>query len=786
MSEDIKIIYKNRPKVNYLRQDNNIENNSKIKEFFNQYLSEESKKEIESLFTVQNFVKIYNYLFLINEKQELLDIYSYINQTLDKLINNKLKSFEENKSNSIEYIQEVINYINIIDKKTKNIKNILITCTSRFDSELIKFMEDNLDISSIFSKVTDVLNNFIDNSEEIFLEQLNKEKQDKQNLYISILQFINMMKTISNNKKIDYFIEKIVEIIVKESNYEKIYEEMTKNLQQTLSEENNIQCNFISSYFNSIYNEIEKNYIIFLKIFGEKEANKHKEKIIKIYIFEKLINEIFKNEKLLRIIVSEKNYDILKIIESKTRQSLKLTKEFINSLFDIILNDFENKVKIPKQTKDIAEGIKYIEKILLKIMELNSIFKEVFNQNRKVQLKFHETLLKLITSKKFESTGYFLSIYLNENLYKETKRNDFIFNKAFIQFLSNIDSKEYFFKYYTKYIIKRISNNIFNMDIEYKFYNYLKKNIEYRFMKEANRLFKDIDDSKFINEHKSENNFYLFSFDTLDNEYDLLQIIDLDKENYEILNPFKIYMDNYNQIYPKRKIKLSQIYSNFEVIFLNKYNLLVNFIQWYILQIILKQKEEKYSITYEKLSALIPFKPENKVYLKVYLNSLIEMNILIKQSNSIIENDFNSNDIIQINLNFDAKKNNILCFTKANSTLKYMLKNSNKTDLSQEEIEKNNYNKNYKVNAIKDNAAKIIECVIIQILKALPKEEKMIEKTLVINVIKHKIIEDLQLRKYNNIVDTLFIKGRIEYLNQREIIHRHLDNQNNIVSYSYY
>ena len=36
MSEDIKIIYKNRPKVNYLRQDNNIENNSKIKEFFNQ------------------------------------------------------------------------------------------------------------------------------------------------------------------------------------------------------------------------------------------------------------------------------------------------------------------------------------------------------------------------------------------------------------------------------------------------------------------------------------------------------------------------------------------------------------------------------------------------------------------------------------------------------------------------------------------------------------------------------------------------------------------------------
>ena len=171
----------------------------------------------------------------------------------------------------------------------------------------------------------------------------------------------------------------------------------------------------------------------------------------------------------------EKKYDILKIIESKTRHSLKLTKEFVNHLFDIFLIDFQNKISFPSGEKDISKGINYIEKILLKISELNLIFKDIFNQNRKVQLKFHETILKLINIKKSETLEYFLSVYVNENLYKNNVRNNFIINKAFIQLLSNCNNKEIFFKYHNKYIIKRISNNIFNLDIESDFHNFLKK-----------------------------------------------------------------------------------------------------------------------------------------------------------------------------------------------------------------------------------------------------------------------------------------------------------------------
>ena len=783
MEEELKISYKNRSKQRYLKQNKNIEDLTVISELFTQYLSLESKNEIQSFLNGNNFIKIYNSLFLINDKQNLIELYSHINQKLIKLINQKLKSVEENKDN-IEYIMQVINYININEKKIKNIKSILITCTSRFDSYLIKSMNDNLDISSIISKENDNFIKFTENSEEVFLNCLNKENLEKEKLYISIFQFINITKILSNHKKLEIFSDKIVDIIIKQSKYDKIYEEMLKDLNQKISDGNNFQTNFINSYFNSIYNEIEQNYIIFLKIFGEKEANKYKEKIIKIYIFDKLINDIFKNEKLLKIIVIEKNYDILKIIESKTRQSLKLTKEFINSLFNILINDFENKIHIPSQINDISKGLEYIEQILLKIMELNSIFKEVFNENRKVQLKFHETLIKLISAKKSAALEYLLSIYVNEFLYKENKRNKFIFNKAFIQLLTNSDNKENFFKYHCKYIIKRISNNNFNLDIELAFQKFLKKNIENRYMNGINRIFKDINDSKFINEAKSSNFFYLFSFDTLDKEYDLLQIIDLEKQNIEILNPFKSYMDTYNQIYPKRKITLSQIFSTLEVIFLNKYNLVINYIQWYILQVILNQKSDKYCITYEKLSQLIPFKPQNKIYLKVYINSLIDMKILIKQSNNLIKNDFNSEDIIQINLNFTTNKNNILCFIKPNSEIKALLKRINQMESEQKENQEKNYIKNYKVNAIKENSGRIIDCVIIQILKALEKGEKMNEKDLIINLIKHKIIEDLQLRKYN-VIENLYIKERIDILCKREIIQRHEDRNSNTISYSY-
>ena len=783
----IKYIYTKKPKEKYLKSKNTFENSSKIKEFFKNYLLYQTKEDLQSIFTQKNYIKIYNYLFLINNNQEYIDIYSFINETLIELLNKIIKIEDENKD-EIEKIINIVNYIDIMDKKVKNLKAILTTCVSRFNAELIKSMNDKMNIFTILNQTNANNNNnnftkFIDISQNIFLNLLSKEndEKEKQKIINSIYQFIKILKIVSNKNKINSFYEKIFELMIKMGKYNTIYEDISKKL-DGINENNNFESNIISNYFDLIYKEAEKDYIILKKIFGDKDAIKYKERIIQIYIFDKLIKQIFKNEKLLKIIILEKKYDILKFIEAKTRHSLKLTREFTNSVFNLLLKEYQNKIILPKDKINIKEGIIFIEQMLLNIKELNNIFNEVFNQNRKMVLQFQETLLKLISSKNIQTLEYFLSIYVNENIYNDNIRNNLLLDKSFIQLLTNRNNKEIFFNYYKKYIIKRISNNNFNLDTEIIFEKFLKKNIENRYMVPISRLFKDIEETKFINiNNTNQNYFYLFSYDALDTQYDLLQIIDVTKN---ILNPFKSQMNIYNEKYPKRKITLSQILSTIELSFLNKYNLLVNYIQWYILQIISQEKNNNYSITYEKLSSLIPYKPENKTFLKVYINSLIDMNILIKEAkNAQNDNDINLDDVLKINFNYDNKINRIICFIKPNNIIKGMIKKMNNFENDKNEKEKEDYNRNYRAMAVVKNIKHIIDCIIMQITKALPKGENISEKELIINTIKHQIIQDLGLSK-NKGIDTPLIKERLSSLVERNFIQIH--STENSISYSYF
>ena len=783
----IKYIYTKKPKEKYLKSKNTFENSSKIKEFFKNYLLYQTKEDLQSIFTQKNYIKIYNYLFLINNTQEYIDIYSFINETLIELLNKIIKIEDENKD-EIEKIINIVNYIDIMDKKVKNLKAILTTCVSRFNAELIKSMNDKMNIFTILNQTNTNNNNnnftkFIDISQNIFLNLLSKEndEKEKQKIINSIYQFIKILKIVSNKNKINSFYEKIFELMIKMGKYNTIYEDISKKL-DGINENNNFESNIISNYFDLIYKEAEKDYIILKKIFGDKDAIKYKERIIQIYIFDKLIKQIFKNEKLLKIIISEKKYDILKFIEAKTRHSLKLTREFTNSVFNLLLKEYQNKIILPKDKINIKEGIIFIEQMLLNIKELNNIFNEVFNQNRKMVLQFQETLLKLISSKNIQTLEYFLSIYVNENIYNDNIRNNLLLDKPFIQLLTNRNNKEIFFNYYKKYIIKRISNNNFNLDTEIIFEKFLKKNIENRYMVPISRLFKDIEETKFINANNTNQNyFYLFSYDALDTQYDLLQIID-DTKN--ILNPFKSQMNIYNEKYPKRKITLSQILSTIELSFLNKYNLLVNYIQWYILQIISQEKNNNYSITYEKLSSSIPYKPENKTFLKVYINSLIDMNILIKEEKNVQNNnDINLDDVLKINFNYQNKINRIICFIKPNNIIKGMIKKMNNFENDKNEKEKEDYNRNYRAMAVVKNIKHIIDCIIMQITKALPKGENISEKELIINTIKHQIIQDLGLSK-NKGIDTPLIKERLSSLVERNFIQIH--STENSISYSYF
>ena len=267
-------IYKKRQKENYFKSNLSSEKLPIIKEFFKNYILCETKEELQKIFTPKIYIQIYNYFFLIKNKKEYFEIYSFINDQLIEFINKKIKSEEGNK-NEIEKIINIINYINIIDKKIKNIKNLLTTCVSRFNSELIKSMNDKLNVFFILNQTNSDFTKFIEQSEQVFLLHLLEEndEKEKQKIINSISQFIKIIKIVSNQKKIDSFYEKIFEIINKKGKYYNIYKDSFNKLFQ-INDNNYIQSNLITDYFDSITIEIEKDYNFFSKNIWRKRSNK--------------------------------------------------------------------------------------------------------------------------------------------------------------------------------------------------------------------------------------------------------------------------------------------------------------------------------------------------------------------------------------------------------------------------------------------------------------------------------------------------------------------------------
>lgn len=760
----IKILYRKRQKNEYFtpiisktnEKQQNQPNLPRIKEILKSYLVTE--QEASNFFTQKDYIDIYSSLFLLKNTEDYNQIFSFINETLHQIIFSKIKN-EDKNSNEIGKIKNIITFLDNTEKKIKTLKDIMTTNKLRFNPEISASMNNKLNIYSIFTEININFTEFISKAENEFLESLKSKKED-QIILVVLQKFINILKKISKYKDLKNFSEKIFEIKKNMGKYEQIYKEIFEKLLKNKEQGGEL----IVKYFELINLEAEKDYIFYKNLFSEKEAMKYKEKIINIYLFDKFLSALFSNNSILFFIINEKKYDILKFIETKTRVSAKLSNSFLEKYSNLLYSKYQKFQNLPRNTKDIISGIKYINELLSKIKELNENFKNVFALNTKAKYKNKEIITKLSQTSKNGETVYFLSVYVNEYLNDKIKRDNFIYNEAFLQLLSNLSDKEIFFNYHKKYLFKRISNNKFNLGIEKNFIEYLNKNFEIRYTMNIDKIFKDIKENEFINDVNSPNYFYLFSSNALNQNYDLLQIVEMDKIEKKLV-PFCNNIAIYNVKYPKRKIDLSQILTSIEVLFLNKYSILVNYIQYLILMTILKQKN--YIVPYEKIFKLIPHKSERKTFLKLYIDSLIEIKILIKEKENL-----------KLNLSFKTNKENINlinCFLKPNTLIKGLIK-------KEEGNEQNKENKTYNIDAIKVNTKHIIDCIIMKILKALPRGESLNENKIVGCVMNHESIKNLKMVK-RGLVDVPVIKGRINALVERECIK--LNNKGGNLSYSY-
>ena len=708
------------------------------KEFFTQKIDENPISILESIvnntFNTNQYVSLYNYLFQINNINEFEEIMKSINQFIKKRIVN-IQSNQNSKNLKLD-ILDFYNSIKSIENLCQKMKNLLITPKTRFNSQILSLFNKYINQKEFISLLSQInINSY--NSE--FLTSIKDNKED-------LLTYIKIIKLIGEKEKVKEIISFFISI------EEKKLDEMAKKY-------NILNVDESILYFNNLNEQINESVNLFKIFFGEQEANKLNEQFIQKYFMQILSNKIFTNEHFFDTILEEKNYIIIKKIEQFSRRKNSSINYFYEVFFNAYYNYFTKRILKPKNSK-IKEGIMYINQLYDFINQLINIFKNVFHCSNQAQFKYKETFIKMINYKQVHNFEFILAIFTSEILY--SKDSIKIFQEPFEIILTNLNGKSIYINYTLKFMIKRISNFKFNIDIEEKLEKRLREILETKYIIKCSRLIKDLKENSNIYTLKDNITFNLFSFDILSKE-EINQVLIM---NSQIIgNPFNENINLYKEQYPKRNIYISQTLSTCEITFLGKYDLLVNYIQAIILILFNKKK----SISYNELIEWLPHDSKFNIILRAYILFLINLKILVKENKE--RKDLLNDDIIKVNLDFSHENNKINCYERANLEInKIEMPSTN--DNSKNQIIQNNES------VYKSNKNFIIDSKIMKNIKSC-KDKKISEKQLIINIVSDEYIKDL----FKNEIDVKYIKDRIFNLLNREYISE--IEENGMIYYKY-
>ena len=505
----------------------------------------------------------------------------------------------------------------------------------------------------------------------------------------------------------------------------------------------------IAEYIDKYNDKINYDTFQFKLLFGEGNSNKLREKLISV-AFLNQIPKILSNHEILKQTFETRNFHSIKLIYKILSRNNELIKSFRENFFDFCLNRFLNEIIPPT---NINEGLKYLNNLIDYVITLQTIFTDALNKDRRIELKYKETLSRIINNNKVKNVGVLCGIHINEIILKSDYEG---IKKKFNEFtlITNIiNDVESFYAAYHKYVVKRISNFKFDYNIE----KYLINNLKYNFGGKNNfYLVRLLEDKK-----KSDNLFKNFLKSYPENcEVNLFSYNGLNKYDLEYVCKFENYFDSivtslnieYNNIYKNcisRKITVSQTLSNCMVIFKTnseKYELYLNFIQASILFLF---KYEKEKLSFEEIMKFLEVK--NTPVFKKMLLLLINSGVLIKESKC---QELVSTDLIRVNLNYNSN-HKVINLNKFENIL-----SSNKTENDLKQLE-NSIESN--TNLYLNNKNMIIDAKIIKILKGI----NSIEQNALIKVI-------LAQTKEMFPPDISTVHRRMELLIEREFIIREL------------
>jgi hypothetical protein len=772
LTPKIKVIFKRKnydtSNLNIQELIENIKNlvlSSKTEEFFNFYSNIYNKIYILSISNNSNDLNL-----LIDSL--IIFIKNHIESKLQEINKNYQKSDEE-------IVNEFISIYKYSEKLVEQIRDLLTNNKTRFDKDLIFKM-------SLF------------NHKGILLQYINTQGSDIKN---KIKNCISKDEGSEYSIKSDEFIKSTLKFIQSIGATKLLYEiieiQKSKLIEkyQKLSEVEFTKCTDDEKLFNYLtfyMEEIQNTCFNFKILFGEHNANTLQDKLMDVMLTSKL-HHILSNQSQMDNLIKNKNFSILHLIYNLMNKRTESLISFQEKFFSFYVEKFYSDMKIPN---GIKEGLQYIDFLINRIENLNEVFSNCFNKDRRIQLRFKETLLRMINNKNVKNMYMLCGVYINEIMSRNNSVNSFGHLEKLINnfkiVLQSLDEAniENFFLTIQKFCIKRISNFKFNEKHEFFLIKSLREVFGVRHCYGIYRLLDDVKKSEEFFDKLNlqyEGKVYLFSFNAI-NKNDLIPVVDIINFPSPFNNIYSLIYSSYKNVYTHREVTFSQNLSTVILIYNKKYELLTNFIQLCILNLC---QSRKTGIKLEEITSTLNVK--NIATFRMNLISLITSG-LIKIINRAASSDLDilNSDVIQLNFNFSIKEDsmniNIRPFINLTNIVvpqsdSNLLKKKDSLTLSRDHTSQSD------IHALENSMESQQSIYISNKVYITDTKLMKIIKNSHLNTIEHNLLFKTFIKEVkhyygeNSMPDQVFIGKRLEALIERSLIKREI--KDNIITYSF-
>jgi len=537
--------------------------------------------------------------------------------------------------------------------------------------------ESKINIS--YEKIKNIINNNLFENRNKLRINIKKNLVSINTLNIFIVNFIDRIKYIDillcNNELINDSYKSLGSLIITDSIILKFLEELIikfknyiiNDLKKFLSIINNINTDYYNKIINIVISILKNNY----NLDGITSIKINQPSLSILYILDEKIKYYYKVNKYYNFIdFNNFIFDIINLIDENINinsLSIKCLVVIFNNYFPII-NNIINQIN--------NNNIEY-KNILIKILKklINKINKNTFNDIFNIIIKYFYKILDInvcefisiiINDSYINQYVDFIDEYIKNNYKNNCETPNLYYITLLVKYLNN---KEKFYEYYNQ----KLLNRLLVMYDQNKNYYLLEEKIierlEYKYLDKIINMIQDVKKS-YINNNNNDNIKILVISYSWNLNFNNLQI----KFKSSLLNS---YIEEYERNYlhtnslNNKIIKWLPHYGKVIITYLN-IDILMLPIQFLILELF----EENNSLNINEIYSFLSnsYYNQSDIFKNNIINSLINSNILIKQSNNLI-----------LNYKTNFKNNFIEIFIELSNNILY---------------ESNNYNKQFTINEI--------------------------------------------------------------------------------------